>query len=78
MPSDRSVDYKGSDSMIITGKKVGVCGGVLAISTSLFGIIANLVFNANYSYVVIGLGIVSAVILFSVCLNKKSDVKQCK
>lgn len=64
--------------MIITGKKVGLCGGILAISTSLFGIIGNLAFNNNYSYVAIGLGIVSGVMLFSLCLNKKCDVKQCK
>jgi hypothetical protein len=64
--------------MIITGQKVSICIGVLAISTSLFGIIGNLAFNDNYSYVSIGLGMVSGVSLLSLYLNKKCDVKQYK
>ena len=56
--------------MIITGRTIGLAIGILAGVSSLFEIISILLFNADYSYVAIGLEIFSCIILLSLCRKK--------
>ncbi|EJO5348445.1 hypothetical protein NRP93_002572 [Clostridium botulinum] len=51
--------------MIITGKKVGIFVGFLAVLITLIMLIGNILFNKNFSYTAIGLGsICGAMLLF--------------
>ena len=61
---------KGGINMIITGKKVGLFVGTLAILSSIFTLASNLLYTEGFSYVAIGLGLFSGVTLFSLCSNK--------
>ncbi|MGH4139679.1 hypothetical protein [Clostridium sp.] len=56
--------------MIITGKKVGMLAGTLAILSSIFTLASNLLYKNSYSYVAIGLSLFSGVTLFVLCSNR--------
>lgn len=61
---------KGGANMIITGKKVGMFAGTLAILCSIFTLASNLLYKGTFSYVAIGLGLFSGVMLFVLCSNR--------
>ncbi|MBU3188472.1 hypothetical protein K9O30_03750 [Clostridium bowmanii] len=56
--------------MVITGKKVGMLAGTLAILSSIFTLAGNLLYNESFSYVAIGLALFSGVTLFVLCSNR--------
>ena len=56
--------------MIITAKKVGLFVGTLAILSSIYTLASNLLYNEDFSYVAISLGVFSGVTLFVLCLDK--------
>lgn len=60
--------------MIITGKKVGMFGGTLAILSSIFALSSNLLYNKDFSYVAITLGLFSGVALFVLCWDKNKKL----
>ncbi|RLL40109.1 hypothetical protein D8M04_19400 [Oceanobacillus piezotolerans] len=62
--------------MIITGKKIGFFVGWLAFITSMFGIISNVWLEIEYSYLAIGTGLLSSLILLVLCSNKNNDNRQ--
>ena len=56
--------------MIITAKKVGLFVGTLAILSSIYTLASNLLYNEDFSYVAISLGVFSGVTLLVLCLDK--------
>ena len=60
--------------MVITGKKVGIFAGTLAILSSVFTLACNLLYKESFSYVAISLGLFSGVTLFVLCRNKNKKL----
>lgn len=57
--------------MIITGKKVGMFVGFLAVLVTAIMLISNILFEKNFSYIAIGLGSISGAMLLLILSTEK-------